>query len=74
MSFYELRAVIQDTYDIDDDIADSMCFCFLTHVGQNRRRRWMKMNDDETIQTANKRRRDEEGNFHELTFCDLELT
>jgi hypothetical protein len=32
------------------------------------------MNDDEKIQTTNKRRRDEESNVHELTFHDLEHT
>ncbi len=58
MNFYEFCALIQDTYYNNDDFAAFLSFHLLTHVGQNRRRKWVKMNKNEIIQTTNTRRTD----------------
>jgi hypothetical protein len=64
LTFTELKEVILDTYEIDADIADSICFRFVTHVGINRRNIHTKMRSDEMIENTNKGRTYENGEVY----------
>jgi hypothetical protein len=74
LTFQELKEIISDTYEVDEDITDSICFRFVTLVGINRRNVYMKTRNDETIENTNKRRTDANGDVHNLTLEDLEIT
>ncbi len=67
LTFQELKEIISDTYKIDEDITDSICFRFVTLVGINRRNVYMKMRNDETIENTNKQRTYANGDVHNLT-------
>ncbi len=70
LTLAELKEKISDTYEINDDITNSICFCFVTHVGNI----YTKMRNDETIKNTNKLRTDENGEVHNLTLEDLDMT
>ena len=68
----ELSHLITNFYQLEDDVAESLCFRYVTHVGQERTRRWITILGHDTIQ--NKTLRNAEGGEVQLTINDIELS
>ncbi len=73
LTFGELQELVVDNYELDEDIADSLCFRFAMHVGMQRRWTYIKMRFDEPIETTDKQRTNENGEVNNLTLNDLEI-
>ncbi len=56
-TFTELKEVILDTYKINEDIPDSICFHFINHIEINRRIVYIKMRNNKTIENSKKGKR-----------------
>jgi hypothetical protein len=74
LTFGELQELVANNYVLDEDIADSLCFRFITHVGIQRRRTYERMHFDETNKNTDKQRTNENGEVNNLTLDDLEIT
>ncbi len=68
----ELSQLIVDYFELDNDVAETLCFCHVTHVGEERRREYRTLLENDTIE--NKLFVNEEGNEEELTINCLELS
>ncbi len=68
----ELSQLIVDFFELGDDVAETLCFRYVTHVGEERRRVYRTLLENETIE--NKVFIDEEGNQQQLTINCAELS
>ncbi len=68
----ELGHLITNFYQLEDDVAESLCFRYVTHVGQKRAKWWITIFGHDTIK--NKTFRKTEGDEVHLTIQDVDLS
>jgi hypothetical protein len=68
----ELSQLIVDHYELGEDIAETLCFRYATHVGDDRRREYRTLLENDTIE--NKMFINEHGNEQELTINFVEIS
>ncbi len=68
----ELSQLIVDYFDLGEDVTNTLCFRFATHVGEDRRREHRTLLENETIE--NKTFINEEGHQQQLTINCVELS
>jgi hypothetical protein len=67
----ELSQLIVNYFELGGDVAKTLCFCYVTQVGEERRREYRMLIENETIE--NKIFINEEGNQQQLTINCVEL-
>jgi hypothetical protein len=68
----ELTHLVANFYELQDDVKGSLCYRYVTHVGAQRRRSFVRIFGHETIE--NKFYIDEEGTQRQLTINEVELS
>jgi len=70
-SIDELIALIINEYNLDEEMEAALRFRYVTHVGVNRKKKYIELRGNDSI--AGKTYRDETGIEHELTIEDVAL-
>jgi len=71
-TFDELIALIVNEYNMDEEMEARLRFRYITHVGVNRRKKYVALRGNDSI--AGRTYQDETGIEHELTINDVVLT
>ena len=50
MTVGELRATVVESYNMEDDVADHLCFGYETHVGTQGNKQKRRLDDDDVIE------------------------